>query len=234
MPSFPLPLPLPAAVRGFVPPARATRIAIFVASCIPLLVVAGWLGSDIVARTRYLGSNPIKEAEHMLGEWTLRFLMFTLFVTPLRQLLGWNWLAKHRRTMGLFAFAYASTHLLTWAVLDVQLDWMDIVTDIMKRWYILIGMTAWLLMLPLAVTSTAGMIKRLGKKWVPLHNLIFVTVVLGCIHFFMAVKKDIGDPLVFAAIFAVLFAWRGYMWWRRKQDGRRAQVRPVASRAAAA
>ena len=102
-------------------------------------------------------------------------------------------------------------------MLDVQLDWMDIVTDIVKRWYILIGMTAWLLLLPLAVTSTAGMVKRLGKKWVPLHNLIFVTVVLGCIHFFMAVKKDIEDPLLFASIFAVLFAWRVYMAWRKKQ-----------------
>ena len=217
MTPLPLPLPLPAAIRHFAPPARAARIIVFTASCIPLLVTVAWLASDLVAHTRHLGSNPIKEAEHMLGEWTLRFLMFTLFVTPLRQLLGWNWLAKHRRTLGLFAFAYGSTHLLTWMLLDVQLDWMDIMTDIVKRWYILIGMTAWLLMLPLAVTSTAKMIKRLGKRWVPLHNLIFVTVVLGCIHFFMAVKKDIGDPLLFASMFAALFAWRGYMWWRKRQ-----------------
>ena len=220
MKSLPLPLPLPEAVRRFVPPARATRRIIFVASCLPFIVIAGWLVSDLLLRTRFLGSNPIKEAEHMTGEWTLRFLMFTLLVTPLRQLLGWNWLQKHRRTLGLFAFAYGCTHLLIWSVLDVQLDWMDIVTDIRKRWYILIGMTAWLLMQPLAVTSTAAMIRRLGRKWVPLHNLIFVTVVLGSIHFFMAVKKDIGDPLLFASIFAALFAWRGYMAWRKHQARR--------------
>ncbi|MBI2796681.1 MAG: sulfoxide reductase heme-binding subunit YedZ [Gemmatimonadetes bacterium] len=224
MKSLPLPLPLPAAVLRFAPPARVTRVVLFVASCLPLLVIAGWLASDLMFHTRHLGSNPIKEAEHMTGEWTLRFLMFTLAVTPLRQLLGWNWLAKHRRTMGLFAFAYGSTHLLCWALLDVQLDWMDIVTDIMKRWYILIGMTAWLLMLPLAATSTAAMIRRLGKNWAPLHNLVFATVVLGCIHFFMAVKRDIEDPLLFASIFAVLLGWRVYMWWRRRQA---AQVTPA-------
>ena len=216
MHTFPLPLPFPEAVRRFAPPPRAMRLVLFAACCLPLLVIAAWLGSDLLARTRYLGSNPIKAAEHLTGQWTLRFLMFTLSITPLRQLLGWNWMQKHRRTLGLFAYAYACTHMLCWSVLDVQLDWADIVTDIMKRWYILIGMTAWLLLLPLVVTSTAAMIRRLGKKWVVLHRLVFVTVILGLVHFFMAVKKDFAEPLSFAAIFALLFAWRGYMWWRRR------------------
>ena len=118
--------------------------------------------------------------------------------------------------LGLFAFAYVCVHLSTWAVLDVELDWGDIVKDLTKRWYIMIGMAGFLLMLPLAVTSTAAMVKRLGKRWVTLHKLIYVIVVLGTIHFFMAVKKDIGDPIIYALIFAALFGWRIYMALRKR------------------
>ena len=214
--NLPLPLPLPAAVRGFTPP-KWVKPLVFVVSCIPLAWVFVGLGADILAGTRILGSNPIKEGEHMLGEWTLRFLMFALFVTPLRQLIGWNWLQRYRRMIGLFAFAYVCFHLLAWALLDVQLDWGDIMKDLTKRWYIMIGMVGFLLMLPLAVTSTAAMVKRLGKRWVTLHKLIYVIVVLGTIHFFMAVKKDIEDPIVFASIFAVLFGWRIYMAARKRR-----------------
>lgn len=227
--TIPLPLPLPAAVRGFTPPTWMKPL-VFAAACIPLAYVFIGLGSDILSGTRIFGSNPIKEGEHFLGEWTLRFLMFALFVTPLRQLIGWNWLQKYRRMLGLFAFAYVCCHLLTWALLDVQLDWGDIAKDLTKRWYIMIGMTGFLLMLPMALTSTAKMVKRLGKRWVTLHKLIYVIVVLGCIHFFMAVKKDIGDPLIFALIFAALFAWRIYMAVRK----RRAAPPLAAPRAAAA
>ena len=206
--TLPLPLPLPAAVRGFTPPPWVKPL-VFVASCIPLAYVFIALGSDILGGTRMLGSN-------FLGEWTLRFLMFVLFVTPIRQLIGWNWLQRYRRMLGLFAFAYVCCHLLAWALLDVQLDWGDIVKDLTKRWYIIIGMTAFLLLLPLAVTSTAAMVKRLGKRWVTLHKLVYVIVVLGTIHFFMAVKKDIEDPIIFALIFAALFGWRIYMAFRKR------------------
>ena len=214
-----LPLKLPARVAAFAPP-RATRWVVHALCSLIILIPAGMLASDLINGTRLLGSNPIKEGEHILGEWTLRMLMFTLLVTPLRQLTGWNWLQKYRRIFGVWAFAIGCTHLLAWAGLDVQFDWMDIMTDIMKRWYILIGLSAWLLLVPLVVTSTAGMVKRAGKKWVPLHRLIFVTVVLGTIHFFMAVKKDYEDALIFALCFAALFAWRIWMSFRKRRATR--------------
>ena len=197
------------------------RAVLFLASCIPPALAIGWLSSDIMVHTRFLGSNPVKEGEHFLGEWTLRFLIATLCVTPLRQLLGWNWLAKHRRTLGLFAFATLTLHWLTYALLDVQLDWGDLVKDLMKRPYIMIGMTGLVLMLALALTSTRDSIRRLGGKWWNrLHRAIYVVCVLGVIHFWMSVKKDISDPLMFASIFAVLFAYRGWRWAARRTKAR--------------
>jgi len=190
---------------------------LIVASCIPALIGLGAMGSDIIAGTRYFGSNPIKSGEHWLGEWTLRFLVFALAVTPLRQLLGWNWLAKHRRTMGLFDFGYMTLHWLSYALLDLQLDWDELVKDLTKRPYIMIGMAALVLMVPLAITSTKGMIRRLGgRNWNRLHKLIFVICILGVIHFWMAVKKDIEDPAMFAAIFAVLYGYRIWKWRKRR------------------
>ena len=175
------------------------------------------MGSDILRGTRYFGSNPIKQGEHFLGEWTLRFLVLTLTITPLRQLTGWNWLAKHRRTLGLFAFGYMTLHWLTYALLDVQLDWAELVTDLTKRPYIMIGMAALVLMLPLAITSTKGMIRRLGgRNWARLHRLIFIICVLGVIHYWMAVKKDIEGPALFAAVFAALYGYRIWKWRQRR------------------
>lgn len=189
---------------------------LIVAACLPALVGILAMGSDILRDTRYFGSNPIKEGEHFLGQWTLRFLMLTLSVTPLRQLLGWNWLAKHRRTLGLFAFGYLMLHWLTYALLDVQLDWGDLVKDLVKRPYIMIGMAGLVLMVPLALTSTKGMIRRLGgKRWNRVHQLVYVVAVLGVIHFWMAVKKDVTEPLLYGTGFAVLFAWRIVRRWRR-------------------
>ena len=190
--------------------------ALIVASCIPAAIALAAMGSDVLGGTRFFGSNPIKEGEHFLGEWTLRFLMATLAVTPLRALLGWNWLAKHRRTMGLFAFGYVTLHWLTYALLDVQLDWGELVKDLMKRPYIMIGMAGLLLMVPLAITSTKNMIRRLGgRRWNRLHQLVYVISVLGVIHFWMSVKQDIEDPLLFASIFAVLGLWRVWKWRTR-------------------
>jgi sulfoxide reductase heme-binding subunit YedZ len=191
--------------------------ALIVASCIPALFAIGALASDILGGTRYFGSNPIKEGEHFLGEWTLRFLIFTLAVSPLRQLTGWNWLAKHRRTMGLFAFGYVMLHWLTYALLDVQLDWNDLMKDLLKRPYIYVGMAALVLMIPLAITSTKTMIRRLGgKKWNRLHQLIYLICLLGVIHYFLAVKKDYEDAIMFALIFAVLYAYRIWKWWTKR------------------
>ena len=157
----------------------------------------------------------------MLGEWTLRFLFATLAITPLRDLTGWNWFGKHRRTLGLFAFAYVSLHLLTWAFLDVQIlvseyvGWADVWKDIAKRPYLTIGMLAFVLMVPLAVTSTKAAIARLGKRWRTLHRLTYVIPVLGVIHYFMAVKKDIAEPLIYAAVLAAILVWRAQIARRR-------------------
>mgnify|MGYP000961254487 CR=1 FL=1 len=187
---------------------------LFVLSLAPFLYVAGGLASDIVRRTRVLGSNPIQEAEHQLGEWALRFLVLTLLVTPLRRTLGWNWLAKHRRTLGLFAFGYALSHWLVYVLIDRQLDLQEILTDVSKRPYILLGTAALLLMLPLALTSTARMIARLGgRRWNLLHRLVYPAAVAGTAHFWLSKKSDVREPMVFATVFALLFLWR--LWKAR-------------------
>jgi sulfoxide reductase heme-binding subunit YedZ len=206
-----LPLPLPPLLRDFHPPKWLKPAAIF-ASGIPLIVIAGAVGLDMFTGSHWLGRNPIKEAEHMTGEWALRMLIITLAVTPLRAILGWNWLQSWRKMLGLWAFWYAVAHLMIWAGLDVEFDWAEIAKDLTKRWYIIVGMAALLLMVPLAITSTRGWVKKLGKRWVTLHKLIYVSVVLGLIHFFLSVKKDIEDPLMFAGFAAVLLAFRV---WRR-------------------
>jgi sulfoxide reductase heme-binding subunit YedZ len=219
----------------WVPP-RWLRPLVFAVSLLPAVWVAAAIASDFFTGTRLLGSNPIKEAEHFTGRWVLRFLMFTLAVTPIRQTLGWNWLQRYRRMLGLFAFAYALIHLSIYFFLDLELVWGDLWADIVKRPYITIGMAAFLLLLPLAVTSTAKMVKRLGgKRWAALHRSIYVIVVLGTIHFWMAVKRDITLPLVFAAIFAVLLGYRVMAWRRRRETAAvRARGVPPAPRRAPA
>ncbi|HVZ49828.1 MAG TPA: protein-methionine-sulfoxide reductase heme-binding subunit MsrQ [Gemmatimonadaceae bacterium] len=180
------------------------------------LAIAGAL-SDILHGTRYFGSNPVKEIEHFLGRWTLRLIVATLCVTPLRQLTGWNWLAKHRRTVGLFAFAYVTLHWIAYAFLDVQLDWGELTKDLLKRPYIYLGMTALVCLTALAVTSTKGMIRRMGgRNWNRLHALIYPAAILGVIHYAMAQKKDISEPLDYAALLTVLLGWRLWRWARRR------------------
>lgn len=202
---------------------RGFRELLFIAALIPALWIVGAMIGDLFFGTSLLGRDPVKEGEHMLGEWTLRFLFATLAVTPLRRLTGWNWLAKHRRTMGLFAFSTVCLHLLTWALLDVQIGisefvgWNDVMKDIFKRPYITIGMLAFVLLIPLAVTSTKKMIGRLGKRWRSLHRLVYVIPVLGVIHFWMAVKLDIEEPLMYAAILAPLLLWRVWESWRKRE-----------------
>ena len=192
---------------------------LIVLCCVPAVLAIGGMASDIVTHTRYFGSNPVKEGEHFLGEWTLRFIIAALTVTPLRQVTGWNWLAKHRRTLGLFAFGYVTLHWLTYALLDVQLDWGDLVKDLVKRPYIMIGMTALLCLIPLALTSTRDSIRRLGgKRWNRLHRLIYAVAVLGVIHFWMAVKKDESDPMMYGACVAFLLGWRLVRWWMRRES----------------
>lgn len=203
---------------------RGFGVLLILASLIPAAWIIFALASDLFYGSRHLGTDPVKEGEHLFGKWTLRFLLATLSITPLRQLTGWNWLAKHRRTLGLFAFSYVTLHLLTWALLDVQIvvsdlvGWADVRTDIFKRPFITIGMTAFVLMIPLALTSTKKMIARLGKRWRTLHKLVYVSAVLGAIHFWMAVKLDIREPAVYVLILTMLLGWRWRDDHRRRAD----------------
>lgn len=193
---------------------RGFAFLFWVLVVLPAVGISMALFSDLVLGTRYLGTDPVKTGEHSFGIWTLRFLLATLAVTPVRRITHWNWLAPFRKKLGLTAFVYAVLHLLTWALLDVQVGiseyvgWNEIANDILKRPYITIGMLALLMMVPLAITSTRGMIVRLGKRWRVLHRLIYVVSILGVVHFWMAVKLDIREPGVYALILIVLLGWR--------------------------
>jgi sulfoxide reductase heme-binding subunit YedZ len=147
-----------------------------------------------------LGANPIEEIRLFTGAWTLYFLLITLAITPLRALTGFNELIRHRRMLGLFAFFYACLHFLSYLILDQFFDWEEIGKDILKRPYITIGLTAFLLMIPLAATSTNGMVRRLGPRWKELHAFVYVIAVLGIYHFYWLVKADVREPLLLAAV----------------------------------
>jgi sulfoxide reductase heme-binding subunit YedZ len=202
----------PARLRGVREP-RHFGTALLIAGCLPAIYAIAALASDILRRTRFFGSNPIEAGEHFLGDWTLRLLVATLCVTPLRRALGWHWLARHRRTLGLLAFGYVMLHWLTYALLDVQLDWQVLVEDLTKRPYIMIGMTALALLTPLAITSTQRMIRRLGGRlWSRLHKLVYVVAVLGVVHFWMSVKADVREPASYALVLGLLFAYRLWSW----------------------
>ena len=172
-----------------------------------------------------LGANPIEEILHHLGRAALIFLLVTLSVTPLRRLTGWNPIVQARRPLGLFAFFYLTLHLLTYAVLDQTLDFEFIVEDVLIRRYIMVGFIAWLLLVPLAVTSTKGWIRRLGKRWRKLHRLVYVATSLGVLHFYWQVKADTYWPIVAASVLASLMLLRVRIGAGRSPSGRRKQVR---------
>jgi sulfoxide reductase heme-binding subunit YedZ len=188
---------------------RGLKALLFFACLVPLgklaLEVFGLAGMS-------LGANPVEELIHRFGIWGLRFLLITLAVTPLRQLTGWNWLIRFRRMFGLFAFFYILMHFLSYAGIDQRFDLAAIFEDVAKRLFITIGFTAFLLLIPLAVTSTNGMMKRLGRRWQKLHRLVYVIAVLGAWHFYWQVKLDTLEPLVYTAVLAVLL---GYRIWRK-------------------
>ncbi|MGM8061938.1 sulfite oxidase heme-binding subunit YedZ [Vogesella indigofera] len=158
--------------------------------------------------------NPIEDLTRGLGTWTLRFLLITLCVSPLRALGAPGWLLRLRRMLGLYAFFYACLHLLTYLWLDQFFDWATIVRDIVKRPFITVGMLAFLLLLPLAITSTDGWIRRLKRNWGKLHRLVYVIAPLGVLHYLWLVKRDLQSPLIYAAILAVLLLWRVWRYLR--------------------
>ena len=162
-----------------------------------------------------LGANPIEKITRTTGYWTLTFLLISLTITPLRRFSGWNWLMRLRRMLGLFAFFYASLHFLTYLVLDQFFDWASIVNDIFKRPYITVGFPAFLLLVPLAVTSNNHIIKLLGgKRWLILHRLVYLCAVGGVVHYWWLVKKDLTNPLTFAVLLGLLLGIRLIYWLR--------------------
>lgn len=202
--------------------ARWIRPAAWVGGLIPLiLLVAG-------AFTGGLGADPIEYVTLRTGFATLLMLMCTLAVTPVRRLTGWNWLAPARRTLGLCAFLYVCLHFATYLV-DQGFALEYIVEDVAERPYVTAGFTAFLLLIPLALTSTQGWIRRLGKRWQKLHKVVYLAAGLGVLHFIWLVKSDLRDPLIFAAVFALLMALR-----IPALAGRKPKRAPKATRRAAA
>jgi sulfoxide reductase heme-binding subunit YedZ len=187
--------------------------AVFLAAATPfLLLVWRVLHND-------LGTNPIETLNRYTGDWTLRFVLITLTVTPLRRLSGWNSLLRLRRMLGLFAFFYASLHFLSWIWIDQYFDLDAIVKDIVKRPFITLGFISFVLLIPLAVTSTKGMVRRLGARhWQRLHRLVYATAVGGVVHYLWLVKSDIREPLLYAAILGVLLGLRLWWAWRERQE----------------
>lgn len=186
---------------------------VFIASLVPLAWLVcgafGWLDQS-------LGADPVKKLEHFCGKTALNLLLITLLVTPARNLAGLPHLPRLRRMLGLFAFFYVVLHFAVYVVLDQELNLRSVAADVAKRPYITIGFLALLMLIPLAVTSTNGMMRRLGRRWQKLHRLIYVIAVLGVWHFYWQVKRDVREPLIYAAILAALLAYR-YVRARRQR-----------------
>lgn len=174
---------------------------------------------DVYGITGDLGANPVENLQDRFGNWGLRFLIITLAISPFRLRSGWNWLARFRRMLGLFAFFYVLMHFLTWLFLDQGLYLSAILEDIAKRPFITIGFAAFVILLSLAVTSTAGMRRRLGRRWQKLHNWIYVAAILGVWHYWWQVKLDVSDPALYASALAVLLIYR--IWYRYKNPRRK-------------
>jgi sulfoxide reductase heme-binding subunit YedZ len=186
---------------------RYFKIVVFLACLVPL----GRLGWS--AYNGQLGANPIEKITHSTGDWTLIFLLITLAITPLRKLAKQLWLIRFRRMLGLFAFFYGSLHLMTYVWLDKFFDVHEMLADIAKRKFITAGMTAFFLMIPLAVTSTKGWIRRLGgRNWNLLHRLIYFSAIAGVVHYIWLVKADIRKPLQYALVLALLLGYRVISW----------------------
>lgn len=180
------------------------------AVCLVPLALLVWRGYG-----NHLGANPIESITHATGLWTLRLLLVTLLVTPLRRLTGWTAVQRVRRMLGLFAFFYGTLHFLTYVWLDKFFIWGDIVHDVMKRPFITIGFGAYVLLLPLAITSTNAMMKRLGRRWQTLHRLVYAIPALGVLHYLWLVKADINPPLMYGMLLSVLLGVR--VWWLRRK-----------------
>src|SRR5882724_6553029 len=192
-------------------------------ACLGPLFRLGWR-----AYNQALGANPIEVITHSTGDWILRFLLITLAVTPVRKLTGQLWLIRYRRMFGLFAFFYATLHFLTYIWLDKFFDLHEILADVAKRRFITMGFTGFVLLIPLALTSTKGSIRRLGgKRWQALHRLIYFSAIAGVIHYVWLVKADVTKPARYAFVLSVLLGYRMVMWLVRRQRERNAASVPA-------
>ena len=200
-----------------------TKRTAFLLCLIPalLLIVRAFTG-----RLGGLGANPISTITLTTGDWTIYFLLMTLAITPLRRILHQPDFIRFRKMLGLYAFFYACLHFLTLIVFDHFFDFRAVLEDVYKRPFITVGFTAFVLMIPLAITSTTKMIRRLGKRWQQLHRLVYATAALGVVHYYWLVKSDVTLPLRYAAILALLLACRVYFWWRARQA--KSAASPVA------
>ena len=180
------------------------------------LLPAIWL--VVGAATDHLGANPAEALLRATGDWTLRFVLITLAVTPLRKITGWGWLLRLRRMLGLYAFFYGMVHLSSYVSFDHVFEAGEIIKDIIKRPFITVGFATLLLMLPLAVTSTNAMVRRLGaRRWIALHRLIYIIGPLGVLHFWWMVKKDLTEPVIYALVLALLLGYRLVMRLRESR-----------------
>ncbi len=198
---------------------KLAKVALFLAALLPL----GHLGWK--AYNGMLGANPIEVLTHSTGDWTLIFLTLTIAITPLRRLTAQHCLIRFRRMLGLFAFFYACLHFTTYIWLDKFFDVHDMVKDIGKRPFITLGFTAFVLLIPLAITSTQRMIRRLGRRWGTLHRLIYISAVAGIVHYWWSVKADIRKPEYYAAAITVLLGFRVFLAFRKKSAARLAPAR---------
>ena len=183
-------------------PRRLEAALVFGLCLLPL----GLLAADALRGA--LGANPVEALEHRTGDWALRLLLLTLALTPLRRLGGWQWPLRRRRMLGLFAFFYASVHLVVYVVVDQFLDLAAVWEDILERPYVLAGSLAWLLLLPLALTSTRAAMRRLGRRWKRLHRLVYAAAGLAVLHYLWLVKADLREPLLYAAVLVLLLLLR--------------------------
>jgi sulfoxide reductase heme-binding subunit YedZ len=196
-----------------------TKVAVFILCLAPLGALV-----DRALHAR-LGANPVEFVQHATGDWTLRFLIFTLTITPLRKLLNLPELIRFRRMLGLFAFFYVCLHFLTYIGPDQSFDLGGMWKDVEKRRFITVGFLGFVLLTPLALTSTAGWIRRLGgKRWQMLHRAIYVAAICGVIHYYWLVKSDVRKPLFYGALVSILLLWRLGVWLRKK--GQLATARP--------
>jgi len=183
-------------------PKQLLKQVVFIVCLLPLIVLGWQLYAGL------LGANPIDEFADSTGQWTLRFLLITLTATPLKRLFGWTWTIRIRRMLGLYAFFYACLHLLTYLWLDQFFDWGEIWLDTLDRPFITLGMLAFVLLLPLVITSNNFMMRRLGCSWKRLHRLAYVIPALGVLHFWWLVKADVLEPLVYGVVLTILLGSR--------------------------